>query len=200
LIERLYPPLSGVSRAFELTYLLFNIRINDMFRLIRNIIMMGFVFLVGYVFGIKEVRFFEIVSSSMTPTFQPGDRVATVKKSLLKRHDIVVLKAPKGPMEKLTKRIIGLPGETIEVKDRKVFIDGERLNERYIEEPARYELKEKIPAGSYFLLGDNRNGSEDSSIWGPVSEKFITGRVICRYWPFRDFKIFARFSLTVAER
>ncbi len=171
-----------------------------MIRLIRNLIMLGFVFLVGYIFGIKEVRFFEIASSSMTPALQAGDRVVTVKKSRLKRYDIVLLNAPKGPREKLTKRIIGLPGETISVKDGRVLIDGERLKEDYLEERPRYELEEEIPAGSYFLLGDNRNESEDSSVWGPVPEKFITGRVVCRYWPFRDFKIFARFSLTVSER
>jgi len=171
-----------------------------MVKLIRNLIMLGFVFLVGYVFGIKEVRFFEIASSSMTPALQEGDRVVTVKKSRLKRYDIVLLNAPKGPREKLTKRIIGLPGETIEVKDGRVFIDGERLKEDYLEERPQYELETEIPSGSYFLLGDNRNESEDSRVWGPVLEKYITGRVVCRYWPFRDFKIFVRFSLTVTER
>ncbi|MBN1445558.1 MAG: signal peptidase I [Candidatus Omnitrophica bacterium] len=171
-----------------------------MIKLVRNLIMMGFIFLAGYIFGIKEVRFFEIASSSMTPTLHEGDKVAAVKKTRLKRYDIVVLTAPKGPREKLTKRIIGLPGETVEVKDGKVFINGEKLKEDYLEEHPRYELEEEITGGSYFLLGDNRNESEDSSVWGPVSEKFITGRVVCRYWPFRDFKIFTGISIAVTER
>ena len=162
--------------------------------MIKNLMMLGFIFLVGYLFGIKEVRFFEIISSSMDPTLRVGDRVVTVRKEKLERYDIVLLNAPVGQKEKLTKRIVGLPGETIRVKDGKVLINGERLNERYIKEPPVYELNsKKIPERSYFLLGDNRNESEDSSVWGPVAEDFILSRVVCRYWPYQDFRIFVRF-------
>ncbi|MCM8821079.1 MAG: signal peptidase I [Candidatus Omnitrophica bacterium] len=161
-----------------------------MIRLIKNLIFLCFIFFVGYIFGVKEVRFVEIISSSMEPTLKPRDRVVVVKKDVLKRYDIVIIDAPKGKKEILTKRIIGLPSETIEVKDGDVYINGEKLNEPYIKEQPDYELlKEKIPEGSYFLLGDNRNKSEDSSVWGPVDGSFIRGRVVCKYWPFKEFSL-----------
>ncbi|MCM8762243.1 MAG: signal peptidase I [Candidatus Omnitrophica bacterium] len=144
----------------------------------------------GYIFGVKEVRFVEIISSSMEPTLKPGDRVVVVKRDVLKRYDIVLIEAPEGKKEILTKRVVGLPSETIEVKDGDVYINGEKLNEPYIKERPDYELlKEKIPEGSYFLLGDNRNKSEDSSVWGPVDCSFIRGRVVCRYWPLKEFSL-----------
>ena len=159
-----------------------------MFRLIKNIVFIAFIFFVGYIFGIKEVRFVEIISSSMEPTLKVGDRVIVVKKDVLKRQDIVVIEAPQGKKEFLTKRIVGLPSEKIEVKDGYVFINGKKLEEPYIKEKPVYVLvEEKIPEDSYFLLGDNRNESEDSSIWGPVKSSFIKGRVVCRYWPLKEF-------------
>lgn len=161
-----------------------------MIRLIKNLIFLCFIFFVGYIFGIKEVRFVEIISSSMEPTLTPGDRVIVVKKDVLKRHDIVLVNAPEGKKEILTKRVVGLPSETIEVRDGNVYINEEKLNEPYIKERPTYELlKEKIPEGSYFLLGDNRNESEDSSVWGPVDISFIKGRIICRYWPLKKFSL-----------
>ncbi|MCM8829559.1 MAG: signal peptidase I [Candidatus Omnitrophica bacterium] len=159
-----------------------------MIRLIKNLIFLCFIFFVGYIFGIKEVRFVKIISSSMEPTLIPGDRVIVIKNGVLKRYDIVLIEAPEGKKEILTKRIVGLPSETIEVKDGDVYINGEKLNEPYIKEKPDYQvLKTKIPDGSYFLLGDNRNKSEDSSVWGPVDNSFIKGRIICKYWPLKEF-------------
>jgi signal peptidase I len=133
----------------------------------------------------------------MEPTLKVGDRIATVKKGRLKRGDIVLLQAPEGDNEKLIKRVIGLPYETVEIKNRKVFINGEGLYERYVKEPAVYTLKAETGENGYFLLGDNRNESEDSSSWGPVGKEFIRGRVFCRYWPLKNFKIFTRFTITI---
>ncbi len=183
----------------RLTYLLPDIRITCMVKVIRNLILLGLVFLIGYIFGIKEVRFFEVISSSMEPTLRVGDRIATVKKGRLKRGDIVLLQAPVGDNEKLTKRIIGLPYETVEIKDRKVFINGEELYESYVKDHPVYTLKAETGENGYFLLGDNRNESEDSSRWGPVDEESIIGRVFCRYWPFKDFKLFTSFSISIRE-
>jgi len=151
---------------------------------------------VGYIFGIKEVRFVEIISSSMEPTLKPGDRVVVVKKDILRRYDIVIIDAPKGKKEILTKRIIGLPSETIEVKDGDVFINGKKINEPYIKERPVYSIKVEIPENSYFLLGDNRNKSEDSSVWGPVDISFIRGRVVCRYWPLKEFSFLKKSFLS----
>mgnify|MGYP001351539991 FL=1 len=167
-----------------------------MIRLIKNIIFLCFIFFIGYIFGIKEVRFVEIISSSMEPTLKPGDRVVVVKKDVLRRYDIVVIDAPQGKKEILTKRIIGLPSETIEVKDGDVFINGRKINEPYIKERPVYSIKVEIPENSYFLLGDNRNKSEDSSVWGPVDISFIRGRVVCRYWPLKEFSFLKKSFLS----
>lgn len=166
-----------------------------MIRFLHNLIFLAFVFLVGYLFGIKEVRFYKVASSSMEPTLQVGDKVASAKKGRLKRRDIVVLQAPEGNNERLIKRVVALPYETVEIKDGKVFVNGERINEGYIKEPPDYKIKVETGETGYFLLGDNRNESEDSSKWGPVDEGLIIGRVFCRYWPFREFRLFTRFSI-----
>ncbi|HOV21498.1 MAG TPA: signal peptidase I [bacterium] len=159
-------------------------------RILIDIILVVFLFLVGYFFIYKEMHFVKIISSSMEPTICVGDRVITVKKGVVQRGDIVVIEAPKGKKELLTKRVIGLPSEILEIKDGSVFINRKKLEEPYIKEHPRYELKVKIPEKKYFLLGDNRNKSEDSSIWGPVDEENIKGKVICRYWPLKNFSIF----------
>lgn len=162
-----------------------------MFKIIKNLILLGIVFLIGYIFGVKQVKFLEVISSSMEPTLSIGDRIISIKVEDIKRKDIVILYPPKGKKEILTKRVIGLPGENLKIKDGFVYINGEKIEEPYIKEKPNYEIEEiKIPTGKYFLLGDNRNESEDSSIWGPVEKENIIGKIICRYYPFKRFKIF----------
>jgi signal peptidase I len=162
-----------------------------MFKIIKNLILLGIVFLIGYIFGVKQVKFLEVISSSMEPTLSIGDRIISIKVEDIKRKDIVILYPPKGKKEILTKRVIGLPGENLKIKDGFVYINGEKIEEPYIKEKPNYEIEEiKIPTGKYFLLGDNRNESEDSSIWGPVEKEKIIGKIICRYYPFKKFKIF----------
>lgn len=161
-------------------------------KLIRTLIIVGFAFLIGYLFGIKEVRFFEIISSSMEPTLSVGDRIVAIKPSNVQRKDIVVIKDPEEGKDILTKRVIGLPGETIEIRNGYVYINGKRIDEPYIKEKPVYNLKKKIPGNSYFLLGDNRNESEDSSVWGPVKKKLIIGKVLLRYYPFKKISLFLK--------
>lgn len=159
-----------------------------MFKLIKNVVFVLFVFLVGYLWGVKEVRFFEIVSSSMEPSLNIGDKILSVKINRIRRKDIVIINPPDAfDLDALTKRVIGLPGETIAVNGGDVFINGSRLVERYIKEAPEYNIEEiTLSENEYFLLGDNRNTSEDSSSWGPVDKELIIARVICRYWPARD--------------
>ena len=152
-----------------------------------------FIFGLGYIFGVKEVRFYKIVSSSMVPTFEINDRIIAIKPNSLERNNIVIVKDPQGSDDILTKRIIGLPGEKIEIKSKSVFINGEKISEPYIKEKPSYLLEKKsIPSLSYFLLGDNRNKSEDSSVWGSVKAGMIVGKVICLYYPFKKFKVFVQ--------
>lgn len=157
--------------------------------------MIFFIFFIGYLFGIKEVRFYEVISASMEPTLNVNDKLMTVKKSKLPRKTIVMIKDPEISDEILVKRIVGLPGEIINIKDGKVFINGTVLNEPYIKEAPEYSKEWEIPSNKYFLMGDNRNKSEDSSVWGPIDEELIISRVVLKYWPFKEFKIMSHLSI-----
>jgi signal peptidase I len=161
-----------------------------MFKIIKNLILLGIVFFIGYIFGIKHVKFLKVISSSMEPTLNVGDMVISVKVDEIKRKDIVALLSPKRGKEILVKRVIGLPGEKIKIENGYVYINGEKLEEPYIKEKPEYLYEEiKIPEGFYFLLGDNRNESEDSTEWGPIEKKLIIGKVLVKYYPFKKFKL-----------
>lgn len=130
------------------------------------------------------MSFYLIPSGSMEPTLVPGDKVVAFRINKIKRKDIVIFFNPLNKKEILVKRVIGLPGETIKIENGKVFINGKPLIEPYIKEPPSYFLrKTKIPPKNYFVLGDNRNNSEDSSVYGPVPRDLIIGKDIFIYWP-----------------
>ncbi|MGK7957697.1 MAG: signal peptidase I [Crocosphaera sp.] len=147
-------------------------------------------------FGIRtfvaEARY--IPSSSMEPTLEINDRLIIEKLSYHFREpvrgDVVVF----NPTEALKaqdfhdafiKRIIGLPGETVEVKGGKVYVDGEEITEKYIAEDPNYDYGPVVvPEGEYLVLGDNRNNSYDSHYWGFVPKDKIIGKAFVRFWPF----------------
>ena len=86
--------------------------------------------------------------------------------------------------ETYIKRVIALPGETIEVRAGKVWIDGMALAEGYIKEAPAYEMPAfKVPADHLFMMGDNRNNSADSHVWGPLPVRNVVGRAAFRFWP-----------------
>lgn len=103
----------------------------------------------------------------------------------LARGDIVVFHYPAEPSKSYIKRVIGLPNEIIEVRAGKVLIDRQTINEPYIDPKnnlaARSYEPVTIPADSYFVMGDNRDNSNDSRIWGPLPRKFIYGRFVSKY-------------------
>ncbi|MBW4623909.1 MAG: signal peptidase I [Cyanosarcina radialis HA8281-LM2] len=141
----------------------------------------------------EVVKVYYIPSGAMLPTLQIDDRIVldrtAYQKQSPQRGDIVIFQ----PTERLrkenfkdvsTKRIIGLPGETLEVKNGIVYINSKPLKENYIQEPPRYQQSPiKIPPNSYFVLGDNRNNSYDSHIWGFVPRDLILGKVVWRVYP-----------------
>jgi len=137
---------------------------------------------------------FYIPSESMVPTLEVGDRVLVNKLSYdfhdLHRGDIVVFKAPAaaetGDIKDLVKRVIGLPGDTVEERNGHVFVNGTRIAEPYL--PPGTQTTNlpptKVPPGEMFMMGDNREASKDSRIFGAVQESAIIGRVFLRIWPF----------------
>jgi len=107
-----------------------------------------------------------------------------------KREDIVVFNFPNDPNRDFVKRIIGLPGEMVSIKNGEVFIDGLGLDEPYISAKDSDNMKPiLVPQNSYFVLGDNRHASSDSRHWGSVSIDQIVGKVLMRYWPISQFSL-----------
>jgi signal peptidase I len=135
-----------------------------------------------------------VPTGSMLPTIQLNDRLFVdklfYKVQGVERGDIIVFHAPEnvGEEKDMVKRVIGLPGETLEIKEGLVYIDGRALNEPYVaEEPSYFFDPVTVPEGSYFVMGDNRNHSLDSHVWGFLSAEYITGRIWIRYYPFSAF-------------
>jgi signal peptidase I len=136
---------------------------------------------------------YAVLGHSMEPSLHESDRLFVSNVDLMtdaiSRGEIVVLSAP-GDNETVVKRVIGLPGETVEVYNGVVYIDGAPLHESYIEVHARFNGRWEIREHEYFVLGDNRNNSRDSSEYGPVDISRITGVVKFRFWPLNAFLIF----------
>ncbi|MGE5561301.1 MAG: signal peptidase I [Chloroflexota bacterium] len=133
-------------------------------------------------------RPFVIPSESMQPTLNPRDRIMAVKVgyyfSSPRRGDVVCFRYPPDPKQVLVKRLIGLPGDTVEVRGGYAFINGVPLVEPYVNFPGGPDYGPvKVPAGQYFMLGDNRANSADSRFWGFVPRKNFIGRAMAVFWP-----------------
>lgn len=143
-----------------------------------------FIFSVGY-FRVMY-KPFKIALNAMAPTLSPEDRIVTrimTNDSAIKRGDIIVFISDE--KRNLIKRVVGLPGETIELKEGKLFIDQKEIKEDYIKfKDIIGSGPEKIKDGQFFVLGDNRSNSRDSRIFGPIKKGDIVGKVIFRYYPF----------------
>ncbi|MDJ0650196.1 MAG: signal peptidase I [Xenococcaceae cyanobacterium MO_188.B19] len=152
----------------------------------------AFILAIGIRTLVAEARY--IPSSSMEPTLEINDRLIIEKVSYHftspQRGDVVVFSPTDTLKEQnfkdaFIKRVIGLPGETIEVREGKVYVNGETIKEKYIEEAPDYNYgPETVPENQYLVLGDNRNNSYDSHYWGFVPRKNLIGRAIVRFWPF----------------
>ncbi len=149
--------------------------------------------------AIAEPRF--IPSDSMFPTLAIGDRLVIEKVSYHfhppQTGDIVVFEPPPQLIEQgyhrhqaFIKRIIGQPGQTIEVKQGKVYLNQQPLPENYIAEPPEYSWgPAQIPPGQFFVMGDNRNDSNDSHIWKFLPQENIIGRAVFRFWPLNRLSL-----------
>jgi signal peptidase I len=131
---------------------------------------------------------FKVYGSSMLPTIEEGEYIMVSKAAYFfkqpQRGDIIVFDSPQDPRSDLIKRIIAVAGDTVEIRDDKVFVNGMPLAESYTLEPPHYiMLPEEIPAGHYFVLGDNRNNSSDSHRGWTVPRQNIIGKAWITYWP-----------------
>lgn len=133
---------------------------------------------------------------SMQPTLQDDERLLVDKAVYLltapRRGEIVILKDPRSGQAKniyLVKRVIGIPGDTIEIRDHKLYRNGELVEEPYIEETMYLESygPEIVPTDHYFVMGDNRNNSTDSRNFGSVHERLIIGRADWVLWPMKSW-------------
>lgn len=141
---------------------------------------------------------FFVKGASMEENFHDGDYLLvdeiSYRFSEPSRGDVVVFRYPENPSQYFIKRIIGLPGETIEIKNGQVTIynsqtpKGFVLNETYLslEQTTSGNIVEGLSQQEYYVLGDNRLQSSDSRRWGPLGENYITGKVFVRLWPFNN--------------
>jgi len=146
------------------------------------------------------VQTFVVVGPSMLPNFENGQRLL-VSKVVYRFHepergDVVIFQAPNNQRDDYIKRIIALPGDTVEVKNEAVYVNGSRRDEPYITNPPNYTLDElKIPENSYFVLGDNRINSNDSHSGWLLPRKNIIGKAWLSIWPYYRWGIVAEHSL-----
>jgi signal peptidase I len=140
---------------------------------------------------------FYIPSLSMSPTLEVRDRVLVNKLSYdlheINRGDVVVFKTPRtgdaSEIKDLIKRVVALPGETVESRDGRVVIDGVQLDEPYLQPgvaPGPPVDRQVVPEGHVFVMGDNRSNSKDSRSFGPIRESLVVGRAFVKVWPITD--------------
>lgn len=134
-----------------------------------------------------------ITSGSMIPTLEVKDRLIATRvhnPKNLKEGDIVIFQSDELE-ETLIKRLVGLPGDKIEIKDGIVFRNGEKLEEDYVKNNEVYNGTFEVPEGKYFFLGDNRSHSNDSRYWeNPyIDEDKIEGKAQIKYYPLNDFEL-----------
>lgn len=134
------------------------------------------------------VQNFYIDGTSMEPSFQDEQRLLVSKVAYYlhepERGDVLVFRPPQNEQKDYIKRLIALPGDTVEVKKETVYVNDSPLEEPYILSPPRYTVeKHKIPESSYFVLGDNRNNSNDSHKGWVVPRQNIVGKAWLSIWP-----------------
>ncbi len=144
---------------------------------------------------------FIVSGASMEPTFENGnyliiDRISYKAIGEPKRYDVIIFKYPKNPSKYFIKRIIGLPGETVELKDKDIIIknadnkEGFAIDQSYIRNFSSDNATYTLDKDHYFVMGDNRTASSDSRVWGPLSKELIVGKAWLRLLPIGEISVF----------
>ena len=167
--------------------------------LLRDIFFAGVIAILIVVFVVQPVR---VEGQSMMPKLHDQDRIFVNKfiyplrewlgdREPIKRGDIVVLLYPEDPSKSYIKRVVGLPGEEVNIENGKLYINGTQMDEQYLD-PEYLSVDStgptRVKEHHYFVMGDNRRNSSDSRYWGLVPEKYIYGKAIFRYYPFMPFE------------
>jgi signal peptidase I len=134
---------------------------------------------------------FRVQGTSMEPLLEDGERIVVNKFVYrfqpIERGDVVVFWYPRDPSVSFIKRVVGLPGDLMEIRSGRLYVNGMPVREDYL--PERFRDNDTLPPtevrrGYYFVLGDHRRSSNDSRTWGEVPERYIYGRAVFRFWPF----------------
>lgn len=140
--------------------------------------------------------------ASMEPTLQSGEFVIVNKLAYVfgepKTGDVIVFHFPRDPEQEYIKRVIGLPGDQVVVKEGRVVVNGQPLEEEYIAASPVYEATWDVPDDSLFVLGDNRNNSSDSHSWGSVPLEYVVGKAVLIYWPPTQWGVISQLSTASA--
>jgi len=160
--------------------------------IVETLLLAAFIFFASRLF----IQNFRVEGRSMYPGLQSDELVLVSKFAYLtgspRRGDVVVISRPANPEQDLVKRIIGMPGETVEIVNGKIYLNGIGYDEsEYIQAPGNQSMASvDIPDSNYFVLGDNRVESEDSRRFGTVPSGAIVGKVWAIYWPLSEISIF----------
>ncbi len=168
--------------------------------LVREIIITIVLALAIFFAARATIQTYEVYQSSMEPGLYEGQRVVVVKAVYWfgepQRGDVVVFSAPDGSDEEYIKRIVGLPGDTVEVVQGIVYVNGNRLDEPYVKRSFTYSLTQRtVPEDSYFVLGDNRDISNDSHRGWLLPRDNIIGKAWLITWPPSDWGMVPNFPL-----
>lgn len=154
--------------------------------------------LLGFLIAVAVMLFvmqgYRVSGSCMEPHLFTGERVLANKLAFAfhapRRGDIVIFQYPRDPKQIYVKRIVGLPGETVSIQAGRVFVDGQPLAEPYKTFVAHGDMPPRfVPHDQFFVLGDNRDFSDDSRFWGDLPRGSIVGRAALCYWPSRQIGI-----------
>ena len=152
--------------------------------IIQTAVISLLIFFAVYLFLVQPHR---VKGESMVPTYKDGELLLVEKVSyrLYKpsRGDVIVFKAPGQTKVDFIKRIIGLPGESVKLQDSKIYINGKRLNESYEKQLTAGDVELVLGPDQYYVMGDNRGGSSDSRVFGPIQRNTIEGKAWFVYWP-----------------
>ena len=178
---------------FDIDFLgVFKSILNFVMDILETVVFVGSLFIVVYLFVMQPNQ---VQGASMDPTFNSGDYIftskVTYKMRSYHRGDIIVFKSPPNPDIDYIKRIIGLPGDEVMVKDGEVYVNNIKLNEPYISAKtnvweggfSKEGVPTKVPDGYLFVMGDNRPRSSDSREFGPITQESVIGQVFYRYYP-----------------